>query len=356
MPVVIKEYIAEERVLDRALAYPKIRLMGSKYRLLPWIYDIMSRLRFSTALDAFSGSGVVSYLLKSMGKTVTTNDYLSFAFNVGNGVIANQGQLLSRPDVMLLTEPNAKREMFCEKTFGGIFFSPEDLRFLDNTWANLSQFSATKRSLAIAAMVRASLKKQPRGVFTVANDRSANYDDGRRDLKLTLKELFLESVDAFNAVIYEDQRPHRALVGDAFDAPQGAELVYLDPPYVPRRDDNCYIKRYHFVEGLSTYWRGAEIIESSRVKKLRKRFTPFSYRKTALAAFDGMFARYRDSILVLSYSSNGYPDLNILVDLMARYKHRVSVYEHKHRYHFGTHSAVQDERVVVQEYLLVGTD
>src|SRR5215210_9095924 len=32
-------------------------------------------------------------------------------------------------------------------------------------------------------------------------------------------------------------------------------LVYLDPPYKPRRDYTCYVKRYHVVEGLVTYWR-----------------------------------------------------------------------------------------------------
>ena len=45
------------------------------------------------------------------------------------------------------------------------------------------------------------------------------------------------------------------LDGDALDV----DLVYLDPPYVPRADDNCYIKRYHFLEGLSTYWQGRRV-------------------------------------------------------------------------------------------------
>ena len=48
--------------------YPQLRFMGSKFRLLPWINDVLSDLRFETALDAFSGSGCVSYLLKTMGK------------------------------------------------------------------------------------------------------------------------------------------------------------------------------------------------------------------------------------------------------------------------------------------------
>src|SRR4051812_953824 len=62
----------------RARNYPQLRFMGSKHRLLPWLHEILAPLEFDTALDAFSGSGCVAYLFKSMGKEVTTNDFLNF--------------------------------------------------------------------------------------------------------------------------------------------------------------------------------------------------------------------------------------------------------------------------------------
>ncbi len=90
------------------------------------------------------------------------------------------------------------------------------------------------------------------------------------------------------------------------------------------------------------------------MRKIPKRFTPFSYRRTAFDAFDLMFKRFSESTLVLSYSSNGYPDLDVLVDLMGRYKSSVRVVERDHRYHFGTHANVSQNRVAVREYLLIG--
>jgi adenine-specific DNA-methyltransferase len=57
---------------------------------------------------------------------------------------------------------------------------------------------------------------------------------------------------------------------------------------------------------------------------------------------------------VLSYSSNGYPDLDVLLTLMRRYKEKVRVFEREHRYHFGTHQQVWQERAMVQEFLVVG--
>jgi len=344
-----------QHALVRALRYPRLRFMGSKHRLLPWIHEVISNLPFSTALDAFSGSGCVAYLLKSMGKSVIANDFLRFSYHLANGLVANPGVMLSEKDKDLLLQYNPGADSFIQTTFNGIFFTPSDLQFLDNTWSNLKYISNPwKRSLVIAAMCRAAIKKQPRGVFTVANGKTERYDDGRRDIRLTLREHFLESIDLFSSLVYDDGRNHRAICGDVFDAPTDVDLVYLDPPYVPRRDDNCYIKRYHFLEGLACYWQGLEIMPDSKVRKIRKRFTPFSYRRTAVEAFDRLFRRFARSILVLSYSSNGYPELEELVKMMKSYKRRVTVFEHPHRYHFGTHEGVCPERAVVSEYLIVG--
>ncbi len=341
--------------LSVALRYPAFRFMGSKHRLLPWIYSVVSNLTFTNVLDAFSGSGCVAYLFKAMGATVTANDHLHFAYHLANALVANPGVELTNDDLEMLLRPNPEASHFIEDMFSGIFFTPEELRFLDNIWANLPALTDPyKRSLAIAAMCRAALKKQPRGVFTVANGTAASYDDGRRDLRLSLREHFLEAVKLFRTVAYDDGKAHRALQMDVFDLPIEFDLVYLDPPYVPRSDDNCYIKRYHFIEGLACYWRGQEILLTSKVRKIKKRFTPFSYRKTAIDAFDRLFSKFSRSIIVLSYSSNGYPDLDVLVSLLGRYKSRVDVYEEAHRYHYGTHDGVRPERASVREFLLVG--
>ena len=65
-----------------------------------------------------------------------------------------------------------------------------------------------------------------------------------------------------------------------------------------------------------------------------------------------LFQIYKDSTIVLSYSSNGFPDRDVLESLLRRYKAAVTVHEKSHRYHFGTHDRV--ECAEVQEYLIVG--
>lgn len=335
--------------------FPRIRFMGSKVRLLPWIQGVLSELRFNSALDAFSGAGSVSYLLKAMGKRVVTNDRLALSHIIGEALIANNRETLSNEDVELLTTPRDGGGRFIEETFSGIFFTPPELRFLDVVWSNLDSLSShTKRSMAIAALLRSCAKRQPRGVFTVAGDPE-RYKDGRRDLRLTLAEHFVEQTAAFGAAVFENGERNAATRRDVFDAAvEQVDLVYMDPPYVPRADDNCYIKRYHFLEGLATYWREGEIQHSSRVKKLKKPFTPFSYRRTADDAFDRLFRSFADATIVLSYSSNAYPDLADLVRLLQKYKGKVEVHTRDHRYHFGTHGKAERNRVT--EYLIVGVE
>jgi len=340
---------------DQANQYPEFRYMGSKRRLLPWIHSVLVELPFKSAMDPFSGSGSVAYLLKSMGKRVVAADFLNFASLLAKATVENsQHKVDKRVISKLLSKGRYRTPGFFEETFTGVFYEPTDLQFLDRVSRNLEKLTNPhQQALAQAALIRSCLKRQPRGVFTISGDLS-RYDDGRRDLALSVEEHFLEQIEVLNQVVFSNRQRNRSVRQDVFEGRVPAvDLVYLDPPYVPRSDDNCYIKRYHFLEGLSCYWRGLEIDHNTKVKKIPKRFTPFSYRRTAIDAFDRLFKRFRNQTIVLSYSSNGYPDLDTLETLMKKHKKNVTTHQRPHRYHFGTHSKV--ERAVVNEYLIVGT-
>jgi adenine-specific DNA-methyltransferase len=243
----------------RASEYPELRYMGSKRRLLPWIHNVLRKLDFESAADPFVGSGCVAYLLKTMEKRVVASDFLNFPATLAGATIRNSSRHLDGPALKKILAPVKNGPSFIEKTFSGVFYTREDLRYLDRVCHNIEKLNhPDDQALARAALIRSCLKKQPRGVFTFAGNR---YDDGRRDLRLTIEEHFLEQVEAFNHVVFDNGRRNTAKRADVFELrPRDIDLVYLDPPYVPRADDNCYIKRYHFLEGLSSYWRGLEAL------------------------------------------------------------------------------------------------
>ena len=327
--------------------------MGSKRRLLPWIREVLATLDFETALDPFSGSNAVAYLLKAMGRRTIATDFLNFPATIAAALIENNTVHLDGQAMRILLAPHSKTQCFIEETFSGVFYTREDLQFLDRLSGNLRRLdNPLQQALAMAALIRSCVKRQPRGVFTISGDLS-KYDDGRRDLRLSIEEHFFEQVEAFNEAVFSNGRRNRAGRSDVFKVgTRGVDLVYLDPPYVPRADDNCYVKRYHFLEGLSCYWHGLEIDYSTKVRKIRKAFTPFSYRGQALEAFDRLFKRFSKQKIVLSYSSNGFPSLDQIESLLRRTKNDVRVFTTDHRYHFGTHEKVK--RAAVVEYLIIG--
>jgi len=324
--------------------------MGSKYRLVPHLAGLFAELGGATALDAFAGSGVVSYTLKALGYRVTANDFLHFSGAVTSATVVNQSTLLPAEHIERICGPAADDRSFISDTFDGLYFTTEDRAFLDSAWSHVDTLDGAERHLAISALILAAARKQPRGVFTVTDLR---YDDGRRDLHTPLRQHFRQAAADYNAVVFDSGQPGVASTKDVFDLdPDGYDLVYLDPPYAPPRDDNCYVKRYHFLEGLSVYWRGQEILHHTRTRKLAKRFTPFSYKHSITDALARLFARFAGSTIVLSYSSNAVPDLETIVRLLGEVKDDVEVRHIEHRYSFGTH-----ERAVrrqAQEYLIVG--
>ena len=340
--------------LERARQFPRLRYMGSKYRLLPHLAKVFDDLGGTTAVDPFSGSGVVSYLLKSQGFEVTSNDFLNFPAVIARATVENSGVQLSDDWVETILGPPADDRDFIQSTFEGIYFTPDDLAFLDSAWSHIDRMSGHDKDVAIAALVLSAARRQPRGVFTFTD--SSRYADGRRDLQMSLREHFRERVASYNATVFSNGRDSKALCGNVFDITNNApDLVYLDPPYAPPRDDNDYIKRYHFLEGLSVYWRGVTIMEETKTKKIEKRYTPFAYKRTIEDALLRTFRHFEHAgAIVLSYSSNAVPDANRIAELLGEVKPNVEVVAHDHTYHFGSHAAAT--RTAVSEYLFIGRD
>lgn len=344
------------KALSRQMArYPTSRYMGSKHAMLPFIHKTLKGLNFDTTLDAFSGSGSVGYLLKCMGKSVTCNDFLNFAYHTANAAIANSREVLCPCEVDELLKPHPSPQRFIENTFRGLYFTDEENRFLDNLVANICEVkNPQKQSIAFAAIVRACSRRRPRGIFTYTGVR---YMDGRRDLTLSMEEHFRGAVTLFNEAVFDNGKPCQALNEDVFSLPEGQhfDLVYFDPPYVSPHSDNDYTRRYHFMEGLTRYWAGLEIQHHTSTKKFKRLKSAFDTKKTIHDAFSRLFERYRDSIIVVSYSSNGIPSKEELRALLKQYK-KVRVYESEHRYSFGTHGhKVGENQNEVKEYLFVGT-
>lgn len=334
-----------------AALYPRIRYMGSKYKLLPHLAEVFAEAGGQTALDAFSGSGVVSYLLKRQGFAVTVNDMLEFPSVLASAAVVNHSTLLTAADVALIAGPAADDRDFIRRTFTGAFFTPDDLAFLDSAWSHICALQGDKRALAISALVLSAARKQPRGVFTISGDLSS-YDDGRRDLRISMRDHFIEHVEDYNRAVFPGPSAQVTRQEASQMEARPYDVVYLDPPYAPPSDDNCYIKRFHFLEGLARYWDGDTLMMNTLTKKLPKPVTGYSSKRTIVEAFRDTFKRFRDAeAIVLSYGSNARPGKETITDLLLEVKRDVEVRSIPHTYHHGTHPAAA--RRSVDEYIFI---
>ncbi|MCP4106802.1 MAG: Dam family site-specific DNA-(adenine-N6)-methyltransferase [Desulfobacteraceae bacterium] len=338
---------------DQVKKYPPTRFMGSKQSLLRHIWNVASQFEFETVLDIFSGSGVVGYMFKSFNKRVVSNDYMTMCAAFANAMIANNTETLDKCEIEFLLSSPVKTDNFVSRTFQYLYFSDEENAFIDQLRANIKKLkNKAKRSIATSALIRACMKKRPRGIFTYTGHR---YDDGRKDLQLSLKEHFLKAVKCINQAVFDNSRENKVRCGDAMTIRLKPDLVYIDPPYYSPYSDNEYVRRYHFVEGLACDWKGVEMQWHTKTRKFKSYPTPFNSRTGAHDAFDKLFRKFRDSILIVSYSSNSFPNQEELTNLMAKYKKHVEVVSTDHRYSAGNQGhKISDNKNKVQEYLFAG--
>lgn len=338
-------------VSSQTLRYPRTRFMGSKQKLIEPIWEQASRFSFSSVIDLFSGSGAVGYMFKAQGKRVISNDYLYMSAVFAKAMIENNYTTLPLDKAKKLMVEHGNIDTFVEDTFRGLYFTDYDNRFIDIVRTNiLSLNDEYERAIAMTALIRACMKKRPRGLFTYTGNR---YDDGRKDLKLSFEEQFIENVRIVNEAVFDNGQGNVVVNGNSLELEEHADLVYMDPPYFTPGSDNEYVRRYHFVEGLARYWKGVDIQQNTSTKKFKNYPTPFSTKNGAFEAFDLLFKKYKDSVLIVSYSSNSIPTKDEMVDMLKKYKANVEVIPIDYTYFFGNQTKGRESRSKVQEFLFV---
>ncbi len=118
---------------DEAPRFPQTRYQGSKLKLLPWMMPHLAALPCETVLDAFGGTGCVSYAFKQAGKSVTYNDALAFNTWIGRALIENNHERLDAETLASLFEalPSNESPAFIQETFGGIYYTDAENQWLD---------------------------------------------------------------------------------------------------------------------------------------------------------------------------------------------------------------------------------
>jgi len=317
--------------------FPSTRYQGSKRQLTEWIWENVAHVSFETVLDVFGGTGVVSHLFKNASKQVIYNDYLAFNQMIGRALIENRGDVVSTQalDSLLVSARETHAPTFIQQTFGDIYFTDDENRWLDQVSQAIRQspLSDAQKSIGWFGLFQACIAKRPYNLFHRANlyMRTAKLERSFGN-KTTWDTPFETHLRAFvkeaNAAVFDNGQPNQALSLDALATPQGYDLVYLDPPYLNAKGVGVnYRDFYHFLEGLmmGEAW-GSEVDYGSKHRRLKPRKSPWDSPSTILNAFKHLIDHHAQSILVISYRDDGYPSVDELIEVLKQHKKHVKVH------------------------------
>ncbi len=341
--------------------FPQTRYQGSKMKIMDWIDKYLKEYNYSTALDLFSGSGVVSYYFKTRNKKVTANDILRSSFTTAKVFIENNNIKLNKnkvEEILNFVEYDEHRHII-ESNFDDIYFTKEENIWLDAIIHNINRLTDEyETAIANWALFQSCIIKRPYNLFHRKN-LYMRLDDVSRSFgnKTTwdgpFKSYFLKFIKEANNAIFDNKQKNIASNMEANDVMGDFDLIYLDPPYskMTGQSNNNYQDYYHFLEGILSYDDWQNNINQNRKHK------PLNYRKSSwidknklISNFEDIINKFQNSKIVISYNTEGIPSEDTLMEIVGTYKNNISIHKKEHRY------VLKNQKNKSKEILIIGTD
>jgi adenine-specific DNA-methyltransferase len=334
---------------NKAGVFPPTRYQGSKYKILNWIDYHTKDLKFDSVLDAFGGTGCVGYMFKKKGKQVFYNDFLKFNHYVGLAIIENSKIILSNEDVDFIFKkhPKIKYPTFIYDTFNDIYFTDEENEWLDVVIANIERLkNEYKQALAYYVLFQACIIKRPYNLFHRKNlyIRTAEVErsfGNKKTWDTPFEDHFRKFVEEGNNAIFDNEKRNKAFHSDIFDLDIKTDLVYIDTPYISAKGIGVnYFDFYHFLEGIVFYEEWPKLIDkNSKHKKIKNGRNEWCNKGEIHQAFEKLFNKFKDSILVVSYRDDGTPTIDELVRMLRKYKKSIEVRKLDYKYVLSNRSS-----------------
>jgi adenine-specific DNA methylase len=356
-----------EKDINRNLKlFPTTRYQGSKRRILSWLYQIFTNLKFESVLDGFGGTASVSYLLKLMGKRVTFNDILTSNYQSGIALIENDITKLEESDINFLLQENGyEYPSFIQNNFDDIYYYQNENEWLDRLTFNIKMLSErykgielkNKRALAYHALFQACLSKRPFNLFHRKNlylrNASVHRSFGnKKTWEIEFPVLFKKFAEESSNKVFSNKKNNKAICGDILNLEKNNyDLIYLDPPYQRPKDSHPkdYYSLYHFLEGIVDYDNWLSRIDFS--KKHRPLFEIQSdfKKKSLFDSIEIIVNKFSDSMIAISYGEPGIPNITEIQSILEKYKSRVIIYNTVYSYKLNKKNGNE-----MREVLLLG--
>ncbi len=269
------------------------RYLGNKYRLLPFIKNVVDSEceNVHTVVDIFSGTGAVASAFQD--KTLITNDimYSNFISNYAWFSSEKYKKELVEAIIDEYNKMTVTEENYMTKNFANTYFSYDDCSKIGFIREDIEiRFVHQEINLREKAILITSL--------LYAMDKIAktcgHYDAYRKGVEFdTHLELYVplasQDNNAGNKCFNMDANKLARMVN--------ADLVYIDPPYNSRQ----YCDAYHLLENVAR-WEKPEVFGVAR--KMDRAYLKSRYcTRSATATFEDLISNLNCRYILLSYNN-----------------------------------------------------
>lgn len=317
-----------------------ITCIGNKRALTAPIEEAVMRVRARLGgrtlrvFDAFSGSGVVTRVLKAHASRIVANDLEAFAAAAARSFLRNRSTVdgpalracVDELNHLVATEPldpgfiaelYAPRDESRITATDRVFYTRENARRLDDYRRRLEGLEPATRELLLGPLLsQASIRANTAGVFKgFYKDRHTGLGrfggsgaDALSRITGTIElEAPLQSGHECEVAVFQEDA--NALAGRLPEI----DLAYIDPPY----NQHPYGSNYFMLNLLVSYERPGEISAVSGIPAAWTR-SGYNSRGRAAALLQDLFERVPARFLLVSYNNEGFVSYEEMLAMLER--------------------------------------
>ena len=323
------------------LSQQLITYIGNKRSLLGHIGHAIERVKQQCGLDklrcfdVFSGSGVVSRLLKSHASYLASNDLEEYAAIMGRCFLANRSEVDEKAIKEFIEDFNERihldafprgfiEEMYAPKDEQAItkddrvFYTQNNARRIDNYRRFIDTVPGEFRDFLLAPLLsEASIHANTAGVFKGfyknRHTKIGQFGGSGSDALLRILGDITLSIPVFS----EFECDYEILQEDANQAARyvsNLDLAYLDPPY----NQHPYGSNYFMLNLIAHYQRPEKVSHVSGIPTDWKR-SGYNVRSESLDLMTDLVEHLDARFLLISFNDEGFISPEEMRSMLTRF-------------------------------------
>lgn len=268
------------------------RYLGNKYKLLPFITNVVNLncTEIKSVADIFSGTGVVASAF--LDKRVITNDilYSNYICNLAwfSSETFSKQKIINY--IINYNSLNIDEENYMTENFADTYFSKDDCSRIGYIRQNIEdefiagELNERERAILVTSLLYAMDK--------IANT-CGHYDAYRKGVE------FDKHLELAVPTPKQHKRKNQCFNEDANELVKHikADLVYIDPPYNSRQ----YCDTYHLIENIARWEK--PVVSGVARKPDRSAIKSDYCTKKASVAFEELIGNINAHYILLSYNN-----------------------------------------------------